>query len=434
MLSATQHQSLEDAALRFWDENTFGDDLESEDATVSPVPSILVIRGASWLPEFKGLVDLTNTRLLAQYIDGTEAQAGGDTMPNPKPKSSKPDTPKNGPYLLAICLVVETPPAVPSSTRGLKVTEMSAPTTLDLRPVTSATFAHYIAFCFITTFQLIQAFRIIIRNNNEVYPRRILFVSLILVVTLSLLTSYIVGAIIVSVDYNRRPPSVPLTNGAYATFAAADELAPVIVVLALLVLIDARPRPAASPRRFTTDGLKSTIEIILLVLMASSIVIGITVGASMSFSDIWQKLSTIYVRFAQTYVICYCLLALDVWISSISIWRTMIHIQASASFRKRVGIVIKPVILRIGPVLSLNALMRAFVFAFEYAPDMPLSYDPEVFLLVKTVLQGVMYITLIHWCLQLGGICESQQAYFADPANTVPLVRIGGSETSPKEV
>jgi hypothetical protein len=199
--------------------------------------------------------------------------------------------------------------------------------TLDLSSIDAATFSFFVVFAVFTVLQSLQALgRLKVRRPEEDFPRRVLFVVVMLFTTLLLVADYTLGAILVSQNGGVTLQSLNFLL-ASSMQGLMFELSHIFLYIALLVLLDYRTGAQTSQygnQRTKTFALVFRLTVApLLLIMFSCTLARVIMRTTITFSytgDSVPVVIQVFNALYHLYLACYILTTIAIIGTSIVLW------------------------------------------------------------------------------------------------------------------
>ncbi|KAL0067738.1 hypothetical protein AAF712_005178 [Marasmius tenuissimus] len=280
----------------------------------------------------------------------------------------------------------------------------------DVSALIHSTFASIIILLVFVAIQAIYASTIIHRRRISRLPQ--LPFIFILITSLTLLGAYTVRTVLFSRYYDASEvPRYVISPGPGALiilWQTSQRFADFFMLASLLAVLDYRRSLFKRDVLFTlfTTHKKRIIDIISLSLMAIVILAvvvleardpGIKESTFVPTSQANADAFSIIQAIENTYVVCYVGVSLNFVISTLYIWSQMKEIDA---FRDETLLVL---IKFSSPVIFVRAVFEITVAIISSARSFRTPFDPEVFLLVVTLVDGLAYVGVTTLVLSLDG-------------------------------
>ncbi|KAF8989409.1 hypothetical protein BDQ17DRAFT_1434458 [Cyathus striatus] len=292
------------------------------------------------------------------------------------------------------------------------ITGSSTDSSLDLDSFNTALFSFYVLFAFIAAIQTLQSLRLLFQRDgrtphylvNSGIPFRVLLV----LTTMTLVASYVMGAIFVAVDLAEDNFVYNFTPGFYTCLDFLPQLADIFFFGGLLILIHHRAllnQIAYSKGKAILDG----VQILLLLICAVSTA-GINTAPVTRFN--LNTVRDAYSAFTHLYVAFYVLTAINIVATTTFVRQKSRHLIAPDQMLRSIALFICPwiairatykIIYDIliwstsSQVIDFSALRLAtliilgFTFAFMIGVAVRLGLQPKV-RAVHQQQPGTMYV------------------------------------------
>ncbi|KAK1223488.1 hypothetical protein PQX77_013646 [Marasmius sp. AFHP31] len=281
----------------------------------------------------------------------------------------------------------------------------------DVSALIHSTFASIIILLVFVAIQAIYASTIIHRRRISRLPQ--LPFVFILITSLTLLVTYIVRTVLFSRYYDASEVSgyviSPGPGAVIILWQTSQRLADFFMLASLLAVLDYRRSLFKRDILFTlfTTHKKRILDIIALSLMAIVILAvvvlealndpGIKESTFVPTSQANADAFSIIQGIENTYVICYVGVSLNFVLSTLYIWSQMKEIDA---FRDET---LSALLKFSSPVIFVRAVFEITVAIISSARSFKVPFDPEVFLLVVTLVDGLAYVGVTILVLSLDG-------------------------------
>lgn len=303
--------------------------------------------------------------------------------------------------IAVLCMALATAP--PVIARGGKGRGATMNSSVDESTLGSITFAFLVIFAIACLLQTGNVSILIFRRSrrrsmNHTHLNTTPFLLLLLLGTISLFSSYILGAIVVPSFYS----STRLNPIVSPMWTFTDRLGSLFIYGGIFFILEAlisnlAPEPILP--RLTFCGLGRTrtrrvVGAVLFSLMVIAILAPVVIRMVASSGGKHRR-GKMYRTFGAVYVVTYILLAFHNLLSSTYLWMISRKIKSDMAEDHKIQI-LSTIALRICPLLMIVALFKFSVFIIQHAPSRKFAINNNILLIVTILLEGVSLLMIIN--------------------------------------